>query len=78
MDETNKQLLSEVRQPLPSLQSQAQCIDYEFQREGVADLFMFFEPLIVKRFIEVRAQRTRKDWVYAMKSLADEIYPQVE
>ena len=78
MDETNKQLLSELRQPLPSQPGQAQRIDYEYQREGVADLFMFFEPLIGKRFIEVTDQRTRKDWAYAMKSLADEIYPQAE
>jgi hypothetical protein len=78
MDETNKQLLSEVREPLPSQPGQAQRVDYEYQREGVADLFMFFEPLVGKRFIEVTDQRTRKDWAHAMKFLADYIYPQAE
>ena len=78
MDETNKQLLSEVREPLPSQPGQVQRVDYEYQREGVADLFMFFEPLVGKRFVQVTDQRTRKDWAHAMKTLADEIYPQAE
>jgi hypothetical protein len=78
MDETNKQLLSDVREPLPSQPGQAQRIDYEYQREGVADLFMFFEPLAGKRFVNVTDQRTRKDWAQVMKELADEHYPQAE
>jgi len=78
MDETNKQLLSEVRELLSSQPGQAQRIDYEYQREGVADLFMFFEPLVGKRFIQVTDQRTRKDWAHAMKTLADDIYTQEE
>lgn len=78
MDETNKQLLSEVREPIPAQPGQAQRVDYEYQREGVADLFMFFEPLVGKRFVQVTDQRTRKDWAHAMKTLADEVYPQAE
>lgn len=78
MDETNKQLLSEVREPIPVQPGQAQRVDYEYQREGVADLFMFFEPLVGKRFVQVTDQRTRKDWAHAMKTLADEVYPQAE
>jgi hypothetical protein len=78
MDETNKQLLSEVREPLPVQPGHAQRIDYEYEREGVADLFMFFEPLMGKRFVQVTEQRTRKEWADAMKTLADEIYPQAE
>jgi hypothetical protein len=78
MDETNKQLLSEVREPILAQPGQAQRIDYEYQREGVADLFMFFEPLVGKRFIQVTDQRTRIDWALAMKYLADEVYPQAE
>jgi hypothetical protein len=78
MDETNKQLLSEVREPIPAQPGQAQRIDYEYQREGVADLFMFFEPLAGKRFVKVTDQRTRIDWAQAMKYLADEVYPDAE
>ena len=78
MDETSKQLLSEVCDPLPAKAGKPQRIDYEYQREGVADLFMFFEPLVGKRYVQVTDQRTRKDWAYAMKTLADVIYPQAE
>lgn len=78
MDETSKQLLSDLRQPLPVQAGQPERIDYEYQREGVADLFMFFEPLAAKRFVKVTDQRTRQDWAQAMKELADEKYPQAE
>ncbi len=44
-------------------------------REGVADLFMFFEPLAGKRYVKVTDQRTGKDWAEAMRELADVIYP---
>jgi hypothetical protein len=75
MDETNKQLLADVRDPLPAQAGQPQRVDYEYKREGVADLFMFFEPLLGKRFVKVTDQRTRKDWAQAMKELADYLYP---
>lgn len=75
MDETNKQLLSDVRDPLPAQAGQPQRVDYEYKREGVTDLFMFFEPLLGKRFVKVTDQRTRKDWAQAMKELADYQYP---
>jgi hypothetical protein len=78
MDETSKQLLSDLREPLPVQPGQPQRVDYEYQREGVADLFMFFEPLAGKRFVKVTDQRTRKDWAHAMQELANEIYPQAE
>ena len=75
MDETNKQLLSDVRDPLPAQAGHPQRVDYEYKREGVADLFMFFEPLLGKRFVKVTDRRTRKDWAQAMKELADYLYP---
>jgi hypothetical protein len=78
MDETSKQLLSDIREPLPAQPGQSQRIDYEYQREGVADLFMFFEPLAGKRFVKVTDRRTSQDWAQAMKELSDEIYPQAE
>lgn len=78
MDETNKQLLSDVRNPLPAQAGQPQRVDYEYKREGVADLFMFFEPLLGKRFVKVTDRRTRKDWAQAMKELADYLYPQAK
>lgn len=75
MDETNTQLLSDLREPLPVQPGQPQRIDYEYKREGVVDLFMFFEPLVGKRYVKVTDHRTRKDWAIAMKELADTTYP---
>ena len=78
MDETTKQLVSDILEPIPAQPSQVERIDYEYKREGVADLFMFFEPLAGKRFVNVTDHRTRKDWAEAMRNLSDVIYPQAE
>ena len=78
MDETSKQLLADIQEPLPIQPGQPQRVDYEYKREGVADLFMFFEPLAGKRYVKVTDQRTRKDWAIAMQELADGLYPQAE
>lgn len=78
MDETSKQLLSDLREPIPAQPGQPERVDYEYKREGVANLFMFFEPLARKRLVKVTDQRTRKDWAQAMKEISDEIYPQAE
>lgn len=78
MDETSKQLLADSREPLPIQPGQPQRVDYVYKREGVADVFMLFEPLAGKRFVKVTEQRTRKDWAHAMQEFADEIYPQAE
>ena len=78
MDEVPKQLISNVREPLPAQPGQPLRIDYEYQRNGVANLFMFFEPLRGQRHIKVSQRRTRMDWAEAMKELSDEIYPEAE
>lgn len=78
MDETSKQLLAHVHEVLAMKPGQPQREDYEYQREGVANLFMFFEPLSGKRFVQVTEHRTRKDWALAMRHLSDALYPQAE
>jgi len=78
MDETSKQLLSDIQEPLPAKPEYPERYDYEYKREGVANLFMFFEPLIGKRHVKVTEQRTRKDWAEAMKELSDIHYPDAE
>jgi len=78
MDETSKQLLADLQQPIPAQPGQPQRVDYEYKREGVADLFMFFETLTGKRYVKVTDQRTRKDWALAMQELSDDIYPQAD
>jgi hypothetical protein len=74
-DETSKQLISETRVPLPPSSGQVRRYDYEYKREGVRNLFMFFEPLHGRRHVEVTERRTKADWAYCMKLLVDEFYP---
>jgi hypothetical protein len=78
MDETSKQLLSDTREPLPAKPGYLERYDYEYKREGVANLFMFFEPLMGKRNVKVTEQRTRKDWADAMRELSDIHYPNAD
>ena len=78
MDEMPKQLLAEKSEPLPCQTGTPARQDYEYKRNGVADLFMIFEPLQGKRFVEVTEKRRKVDWATVMKKVADELYPQVE
>ena len=78
MDEMPRQLLAETRAPLPCAQGQPLRQDFEYKRNGVADLFLIFEPLQAKRFIQVTAQRRRLEWATVMQQVADEFYPHAE
>ena len=77
-DERPKQLIAEVREPLRVTQGRASRYDYEYRRNGVANLFMMFEPLAGKRHIKVTERRTKKDWAECIKELSDELYPEAE
>ncbi len=80
-DETSKQLVSETKTPLPPEPSQppkpgqTERYDYEYKREGVCNLFMFFEPLAAKRHVCVTQQRTAIDYAHQMQYLVDVLYP---
>jgi len=52
--------------------------DYEYRRNGVANVFMMFEPLAGKRHLKVTKRRTKKDWAYCIRQLVDEVYPDVD
>jgi transposase len=78
MDEMPKQLLSQTREPIACQPGQPARQDYEYKRNGVADLFMLFEPLQGKRFVEVTERRRRIEWATVMKQMADELYPEAE
>jgi hypothetical protein len=78
MDETSKQLLADTRQPIPAKSGSLERFDCEYKREGVANLFMAFEPHMGKRHLKVTEQRTRKDWAEVMKELSDVFYPDAE
>ena len=78
MDETSKQLIGESRAPVPMQPGQSQRYDYEYVRHGVANLFMFVEPLRGWRHVEVTERRTAQDWAKTMRWLLDEVYPTAE
>ncbi len=78
VDETSKQILDDLQEPLPLKPGQPKRYDYEYEREGVANLFMFVEPLAGKRKVKVTERRTKKDWAHAMQELADVDYPEAE
>jgi DDE superfamily endonuclease len=75
MDETSKQLISETRIPLPVSPGQPRREDYEYERQGIANLFLFCEPLTGWREVQVTERRTRIDWAEAMRDLSDRLYP---
>ena len=74
-DESSKQLVAETQLPLPAQPGQPERYDYEYERNGVCNLFMFFEPLGAWRHVEVTDQRTAIDYAQQMKYLVDERYP---
>jgi hypothetical protein len=77
-DESSKQLISETRIPLPPEPGKTERFDYEYKREGVCNLFMFFEPLAGWRHVEVTDRRTQIDYAQQMKYLVDERYPHAQ
>jgi hypothetical protein len=78
MDEVSKQLLRDARGPLPMGPGMPERRDYEYERGGVANLFLFCEPLAGRRWVDVTERRTRVDWAYRIKDLVDERYPAAE
>ena len=78
LDETRKQLVRETRQPLPPWPGASLAYDYEYQRNGVSNLFMLFEPLEGWRRVEVTDRRTRTDWPVVVRKLVDEDSPDKE
>ena len=75
MDESPKQLIEEVRPSRAMKPGQEARVDYEYIRHGVVNIFMANEPLKGKRFVEVTAFKTKKDWALFVKRIADEWYP---
>ena len=78
MDETSKQLVGETRTPLPAAPGQPARVDYEYERHGVRNLFLFVEPLRGWRHVSVTERRTKRDWALAIRDLVDRHYPDAE
>jgi hypothetical protein len=74
-DKISKQLISETTTPIEAKPGQIERFDYQYQREGVNNLFMFFEPLVGWRHVEVTERRTQIDYAQQMKYLVDDRYP---
>jgi hypothetical protein len=71
LDETSKQLVAETRQPEPMQPGQPARHDYEYKRNGTANLFMLFAPLEGWRHVEVTGRRTSIDYARILRDLAD-------
>lgn len=76
MDESCKQLVGEVQIPIPAKPGCPFRYDDEYIRKGVAEIFLFVEPLTGWRHVEATERRTKKDWAYQIKNLLDIHYPE--
>lgn len=77
-DEKPVQLLTDTRGPRPVRPGQAALQDYEYKRQGTANVFMNVEPLAGWRHVDVTKQRTKLDFAEQMKQLVDVHYPEAE
>jgi len=71
MDEQPIQLLKETRVPLPTTKTQGKRVDYEYERQGTASIFMFAEPLSGFRQATARVRRTKADWAIEVAQRLD-------
>lgn len=78
MDESNKQLLADKRDPVPIEPGQPARYDSEYQRNGAGNLFLAFAPLNSWRTLKVTERRTKQDWAHFMKELVDTHFPEAE
>ena len=78
MDEQPTQLIKETRIPLPAEPGRPARFDYEYERNGTANNFLFTEPLGDWRKVNVRDRKTKRDWAEEIKELLDVDYPDAE
>jgi hypothetical protein len=78
MDETSKQLVNETRRRIAPAPGRAARVDYEYERNGVCNLFVFSEPLTGWRSVSVTERRTKADWARQIKALLDGRHPEAE
>src|SRR3984957_5944611 len=78
LDETSKQLIAETRVPIPAKPGHPARHDYEYERNGTANLFMMFAPLEGWRHVEVTGRHTAVDYAPGLKVLADTHFPKAK
>jgi hypothetical protein len=77
MDEQPRQLIEETRRPLPAVRGKPQRVDYEYERNGTANIFMFTEPRLWRgwRHVSVPERKTSVDWAQEIQELLEVHYP---
>lgn len=78
LDECPYQLLGDAQAPVPVKAGHPARVDYEYERKGMCNLFMFFEPHAGWRHVKVTERRTAKDFAECLKDLVDAHYPEAE
>jgi len=78
IDEAMKQLVKEVQVPIAAEAGQPERVDYEYERNGTANLFMVCEPMVGWRRVEVTERKTAVDYAHLLKALVDTDYPHTE
>jgi hypothetical protein len=75
LDETSKQLIAETRVAIPMKKGRPARFDYEYERNGTANLFMMFAPLEGRRHVKVTDRHAAVDYAHVLKDLADIHFP---
>jgi DDE superfamily endonuclease len=78
LDEASKQLVGETVEPIPAAPGQPERFDYEYVRNGTANLFMVSEPLLGWRAVQVTERRTARDYAEVLRWLAEDVHPDAE
>ena len=78
LDEASKRLIIETRTPIAAKPGQPARQDYEYERNGVANLFMMFAPLEGWRRMKVTDRRTAVDYAHVLKDLSDTLFPDAD
>jgi hypothetical protein len=78
IDEASKQQVKETRQPLPPQAGKPKRYDYEYERNGVSNLFMIFAPLEGLRHVRVTDRRTTVDFAHCLKDVVDVHCPEAD
>ena len=74
MDEQPVQLIKETRPPIPAAAGRPTRVDYEYEHNGTAAIFMFTEPKAGWRSVGIRDRRTKQDWAYEVRGLLEGRY----
>ncbi len=77
LDETSKQLVAETRVPMPAKPGRPARHDYDYERNGTANLFMLFAPLEGWRHVKVTDRHTAVDYAHLLKEVSDTWFPNV-